>query len=158
MNPADHLALVEKVARRMAPHLKPRREPEELWGDGYMGLVDATESYRPEKGRFDTYAWCCIRNRILDGVKQMFTLELQDWMEEQFVYDHPFEEEEDVLPKLVQGITSVLQQQVMPLLQSGCNNARLAAVLHITLAAARQIRHRLIVQLRLEAERQGLCA
>lgn len=68
IDPAAHLGLVRMVAARLARTLPGRVAPEELWGDGYLGLAAAAGCYAPERGTaFSTYATRRIEGAIRDG-------------------------------------------------------------------------------------------
>lgn len=68
LDPAAHLGLVRLVAARLAPTLPGRPDPEDLWGDGYLGLAAAAARFDPARGfAFSTYAVPRIEGAIRDG-------------------------------------------------------------------------------------------
>ena len=67
---ALNLGLVYHVARKMIRILSTDVELDELISSGSMGLVNAVESYDPERGvAFSTYAAQRIRGAILDDLR-----------------------------------------------------------------------------------------
>ena len=66
-----HLPLVRYFARRLSTSLGMAAEREELASAGTVGLLDAVESYDPERGyRFSTFAAPRIRGAMLDEMRR----------------------------------------------------------------------------------------
>jgi RNA polymerase sigma factor for flagellar operon FliA len=63
-----YIPLVKWLAGRISSCLPPHVDREELISEGFCGLMEAAYKYRPEKGRFETFA----RNRICGS--------MQDWL------------------------------------------------------------------------------
>ncbi len=78
----DRKALVEKYSylvshcvRRMSMFLPPHIESDDLMSEGVIGLIDAIEKFREEKGtEFASYASTRIRGSIIDFLRQ------KDWV------------------------------------------------------------------------------
>lgn len=76
----DALVLAHRgMVRRVALHLKTRIPPlldvDELIQVGMMGLLEATESFDPDKGiAFDNYAHARVRGAMLDEVRRASAL------------------------------------------------------------------------------------
>src|SRR5690606_31033251 len=67
---ALNLGLVHHVARQMIRTLSADAELEELISSGAMGLLNAVESFDPDRGvAFSTYAAQRIRGAILDDLR-----------------------------------------------------------------------------------------
>ncbi len=77
LEPADRRRLVEEnldllaiVARRIVQSLPRSVEAEELYADGYVGLVDASEKFDPARHtQFRTYAPRRIHGAMVDGIR-----------------------------------------------------------------------------------------
>lgn len=66
-----HLGLVHHVARQMSRTLAVQADFDELVSSGAMGLVNALESFQPERGlAFSTFAAPRIRGAILDELRR----------------------------------------------------------------------------------------
>ena len=66
-----HLPLVRYFARRLSTSLGSSIDHEELASAGMLGLLDAVESYEPERGyRFSTFAAPRIRGAMLDELRR----------------------------------------------------------------------------------------
>ncbi len=66
-----HIPLVRYFAQRMATSLGARADRDELTSAGMLGLLDAVESYDPERGyRFSTFAAPRIRGAMLDELRR----------------------------------------------------------------------------------------
>lgn len=66
-----HVALVRYFARRLSTSLGSSADHEELASAGMLGLLDAVESYDPERGyRFSTFAAPRIRGAMLDELRR----------------------------------------------------------------------------------------
>jgi len=78
----DRKALVEKYSylvsycvRRMSMFLPPHIEADDLMSEGIIGLIDAIEKFKEEKGtEFASYATTRIRGSIIDFLRQ------KDWV------------------------------------------------------------------------------
>jgi RNA polymerase sigma factor for flagellar operon FliA len=69
---AEHLNLVDAIARKMARGLPRTAEIEELIGFGRIGLVEAANKYDPAFGcQFKTFAYYRIRGAICDGIRSL---------------------------------------------------------------------------------------
>lgn len=69
---AQHIGLVEPIARAMAPGLPPSFPVEDLVQEGMIGLLRAATRYRPEAHPgvpFRLYARRIIRGAMLDSVR-----------------------------------------------------------------------------------------
>ena len=70
----SHIDLVRYLALRISTRLPSSVDVEDLVHDGILGLLDAVDKYKPERGvRFRTYAESRVRGSILDGLRQ------KDW-------------------------------------------------------------------------------
>lgn len=68
IDPAAHVGLVRLVAGRLARTLPGRPDPEELWSDGYLGLVSAAARFDASRGHaFSTFAVPRIEGAMRDG-------------------------------------------------------------------------------------------
>ena len=71
----DHLALVERIARRMGGHLPAHVRLDDLVSAGRLGLLDAAERFDPKYGAtFPTFAGQRIRGAILDDIRDRDSL------------------------------------------------------------------------------------
>lgn len=67
----EYLPLVKEVARRMSMGLPGHIEYDDLVSWGVIGLLDALEKYRPDKGsQFKSYAAVRIKGAILDELRR----------------------------------------------------------------------------------------
>ncbi len=67
-----YLPLVRYVAGRIAIHLPPNIEMDDLIGWGIVGLLDAIERYDYKQDtRFNTYAYIRIKGTILDQIRSL---------------------------------------------------------------------------------------
>jgi RNA polymerase sigma factor for flagellar operon FliA len=70
-----HMGLVKQVLGRVAAHLPPYVDREDLLEAGMMGLVEAAGRFDPErKVKFSTYAATRIRGAMLDALRD------EDWL------------------------------------------------------------------------------
>lgn len=58
----ENINLVYKVVHRFKPH--PSKF-DDFVQEGCIGLLNAIRTYNPNKGKFSTLAYTCIRNRII---------------------------------------------------------------------------------------------
>ena len=71
----DHLPLVKHVLSRVAAHLPPHVDREDLLQAGTLGLIDATDRFEPGRNvPFHTYAMTRIRGAMLDVLRSA------DWL------------------------------------------------------------------------------
>jgi RNA polymerase sigma factor FliA len=63
--------MVRTVAWTIHQRLPPHVELDDLIAYGQLGLAQAAETFRPERGRFATYAFYRVRGAILDGLSKM---------------------------------------------------------------------------------------
>jgi RNA polymerase sigma factor for flagellar operon FliA len=69
---ADHVPLIKYHAFRLASHLPPNIEINDLIGAGALGLIDAIEKFEPSRGvKFKTYAELRIRGEMLDSLRDL---------------------------------------------------------------------------------------
>lgn len=67
---AQHVGLVMLAARRLARRTRGLC-PQELWSDGYLGLLEALHRFDVGRNvRFSTYAMLLIHCRMVDGLKR----------------------------------------------------------------------------------------
>ncbi|MCG8467978.1 MAG: FliA/WhiG family RNA polymerase sigma factor [Gemmatimonadetes bacterium] len=67
----EHLGLVHHVARKLQRRLSDQVEYDELLGPGTIGLMEAVESFDPDRGMaFSTFAVPRIRGAILDDLRR----------------------------------------------------------------------------------------
>ena len=70
-----NLPLVRYVLRSLAIHLPPSVDREDLVEAGFIGLIDASRKFDPDRGvKFHTYAITRIRGSMLDELRA------QDWL------------------------------------------------------------------------------
>lgn len=70
----DTLPLIKQIAHKIAMRL-PRMDALDLVSAGILGLLDAIEKFRPDRGvKFRTYAEVRIRGAILDSLRAL------DWV------------------------------------------------------------------------------
>ncbi len=70
----EYLSLVKIVAKKMATRLPASVDYDDLVSAGLIGLMQALERYKPEKGfKFKTYAEFRIRGAMIDELRS------QDW-------------------------------------------------------------------------------
>ncbi len=70
----EYSALVKIIAKKMATRLPASVDFDDLVSAGLIGLMQALERYKPEKGfKFKTYAEFRIRGAMLDELRS------QDW-------------------------------------------------------------------------------
>ncbi len=68
----SHMGVVRFVAGRMAIHIPPVIELDDLVGWGVLGLLDAIEKFDPAQDiKFSTYATIRIRGAILDEIRSL---------------------------------------------------------------------------------------
>src|SRR5262245_41239923 len=68
----DHLPLLQHIVGRMSYDVPGRVQRDDLLGWGMRGLIEAAESYEPERGlQFSTYAFPRVRGAILDELRRM---------------------------------------------------------------------------------------
>ena len=68
----EYLPLVRHVVSRIAAHLPPHVDNDELFQVGSMGLVNASRCFDTERGvTFKTYAYALIRGAILDELRRL---------------------------------------------------------------------------------------
>ena len=98
IRPEEHLKLVCAVA---LPYLQPGEvlEDSEAYADGLVGLVKASQSYKPEYGTFSTWAWRAIKSHIIDGYRsrsreQNVSVSLEELPEKLEMQPDTMEEEE----------------------------------------------------------------
>jgi RNA polymerase sigma factor for flagellar operon FliA len=66
-----YLPLVDFIARGVARSVPPAVRPD-LHGFGVIGLMDAIDKFRPERGnRFETYGSCRVRGAMRDGLRTL---------------------------------------------------------------------------------------
>ena len=71
----DHLPLVKRVLKGLAPRLPRHVDREDLLEAGAVGLLDATSRFNPNRNvRFHTYAVSRIRGAMLDSLRN------EDWL------------------------------------------------------------------------------
>lgn len=71
----DHVALVEKIARRVVARLPASVEIDDLKSAGFIGLLDAVEKFSDDKETpFHVYAEIRIRGAMMDELRS------QDWV------------------------------------------------------------------------------
>lgn len=63
------IPLVRKVARRVA-RMIPSAEPDDLLGDGYVGLMRAVEGFDPMRGDIEAYALRVVEGAMINGVRK----------------------------------------------------------------------------------------
>ncbi len=65
-----HLPMVKRLVHKMAAHLVPRHELDDLISCGTLGLVNAARAFDPSHdASFKTYAYIRIRGAILDELR-----------------------------------------------------------------------------------------
>jgi RNA polymerase sigma factor for flagellar operon FliA len=70
-----HLPLAKFLVRKMASHLPPHLDQEELMSAAIMGLISSAERFEPSRGiQFKTYAEQRIRGTIMDELRS------NDWL------------------------------------------------------------------------------
>ncbi len=68
---ADHLALVELAARRLAGRMRGHVEVDDLRQDAIFGLMDAARRFDPSRGfKFSTFADERVRFAMVDGLRR----------------------------------------------------------------------------------------
>ena len=72
-------------------------EPDDLFQEGIIGLLNAVRSYRPECGAsFETFAYTCITNRLRSAVtaagRNIYAVSYDEWQNS----EHPLSEEPEV--------------------------------------------------------------
>lgn len=67
MDVIENIGLVHKVLERMSI---PSGDYDDYLQDGTIGLIKASRKYNPEKARFSTFAYYCIRNEVLRSIKK----------------------------------------------------------------------------------------
>ncbi len=71
----EHLPLARFLVKRMAAHLPPHIDEEELMSAAVMGLISSAERFEPSRGvQFKTFAEQRIKGTILDELRS------QDWL------------------------------------------------------------------------------
>lgn len=66
------LALVKRIAQRIAMRLPPTVDVDDLVSDGVIGLIDAVDKYDANKNdNFKKYAQIRIQGAILDGIRNL---------------------------------------------------------------------------------------
>jgi RNA polymerase sigma factor (sigma-70 family) len=69
----DHFGLVAKIALEFINKNQLRRgkvEDTYEFSDGLLGLTIAIQKFNSKKCKFSTYAWICIRGKIISGLKK----------------------------------------------------------------------------------------
>lgn len=70
-----YLPVVRQIAGRLKSKLPPDVQLEDLVQTGVFGLLDAIDSFQPDRGyKFETFSQLRIRGAMLDGLRQM------DWV------------------------------------------------------------------------------
>ena len=108
----DHLGLVRKVVLKyIVPGVK--LDDTEEYSDGLIGLFHAIEKFNTEKDiEFSTFAFCCIKNAVIQGIRQRkkqkqndgntcsldFDYAIPDKIDYFSVVDHIFANHEDDSP------------------------------------------------------------
>jgi RNA polymerase sigma factor for flagellar operon FliA len=64
-----YMYLVKNAAERLHRRLPQSVEVDDLASDGFLGLLDAIESFDPEKALFSTYAALRIQGSMMDGLR-----------------------------------------------------------------------------------------
>ena len=60
------------VSRTLSYKYAGNNEPDDLIQEGLLGLLSAVHSFKDDKNvTFKTFAWTCIRNKILNEVKRL---------------------------------------------------------------------------------------
>lgn len=71
----EHLACVEKVARRLARKLPRHVDVDDLRSAGMLGLIEAAERFDPSRGeKFEAFAEFRIRGAMLDDLRSRDSL------------------------------------------------------------------------------------
>lgn len=71
----SHLPLAKYLVKRMAAHLPPYLDDEELMSAAIMGLISSAERFEPSRGiQFKTYAEQRIKGMIMDELRS------KDWL------------------------------------------------------------------------------
>ena len=71
----EYAPLIKFVAAKLAAHIGPHVEYEDMLSYGIFGLIDAVDKFDLSKGvKFETYASLRIRGSILDNIRK------QDWV------------------------------------------------------------------------------
>jgi RNA polymerase sigma factor for flagellar operon FliA len=71
----EHLPLAKFLVKRMAAHLPPHIDDNELMSAAVMGLISSAERFEPSRGvQFKTFAEQRIKGTILDELRS------QDWL------------------------------------------------------------------------------
>ncbi len=71
----EHLPLAKYIVKRMAAHLPPHIDEDELMSAAVMGLISSAERFEPARGiLFKTFAEQRIKGTILDELRS------QDWL------------------------------------------------------------------------------
>jgi RNA polymerase sigma factor for flagellar operon FliA len=66
------MRVVKYIAGRMAIHIPPSIEMDDLVGWGILGLIDAVEKYDPHQDvKFSTYASIRVRGAIIDQIRTL---------------------------------------------------------------------------------------
>ncbi len=66
----DLFGLVRRVARRVA-RVIPAADPDDLVGDGCVGLIRAVDTYDPQRGALEGYARRLIVGAMLNGLRRL---------------------------------------------------------------------------------------
>ena len=68
----SHMPMLQHIVGRMSWDIPGRVERDDLLGWGMLGLINAADSWEPERGnKFSTYAFPRIRGSILDELRRM---------------------------------------------------------------------------------------
>ena len=68
----SYMRVVKYVAGRMAMHVPPNVEMDDLVGWGVLGLMDAIRKFDPSQNiKFSTYATIRIRGAILNEIRSL---------------------------------------------------------------------------------------
>jgi RNA polymerase sigma factor (sigma-70 family) len=65
----EHFGLVYKIALEFIHNRNEKVEDTYEFSDGLLGLTFAIKNFNLNKSKFSTYAWMCIRSKIISGLR-----------------------------------------------------------------------------------------
>jgi RNA polymerase sigma factor (sigma-70 family) len=62
-----HLPMVGRIAGKLSHILPKSLDIQDLTAAGFVGLIQAADAYKPERGQFDHFAYYRVRGAIIDA-------------------------------------------------------------------------------------------
>lgn len=67
----EDVQLINRLAAEVKRDVGPGAEVGDLWGFGWIALLEVKETFDPERGSFEAYAYFRVKGAMLDGCRKM---------------------------------------------------------------------------------------